>query len=654
MKILSHGCTLDCFDICKFDVHVENEEVLKIEGDKNHPYTKGIICKKGRKHLERLKHKDRIYTPLKKVNGKWMEISFEEAIDLISEKLSYYKEKYTSKSILHYNEYGSGGILKGIEDVFFNFYGGITKSKGSTCWGAGIQAQKYDFGDVKGHTLEDMIHSKNIILWGRNPANTSIHLMQMIKKAKSKGIKIIVIDPIYTDTGKNADMYIPVNPSTDGALAMAMTKIIIEEKLLDQDFIRENVKGFEEYKNYLNTLDMEYLSKECNVSMETIKELAMLYGKEKYTTIYVGYGLQKYKNGGNAIRAIDAMGAITGSIGKQGGGINYANKVYSNLLDLDPYESSKYAQNDRYFNVHHFSDFIKKENNPKIKCIFVSKGNPLSLWPNLNEALKAFRKIEFKVCIDMFMTDTAKECDLFIPCTNTLESEDLLYSSMNNPYIIYNEKAVDPKNKLMDEYYFFMELANKMNMKTYPKVSKKEYLGKIILPLKGKGITLERIKNEYIHFQEREIAWEDLKFKTPSKKIEIFSQKAKEDGLSGIPVYEKSKALGSIRLLTTHPKNTLFSQHLLDIEEIATAYIPKKMGEKKEIKEEDIVTLKSENGEIKVKIKISEDIPENIILMYAGWWNKHGNPNFLTTNVASEMGGQVAYNETFVEIVKKC
>ncbi|SHJ97407.1 molybdopterin-dependent oxidoreductase [Tepidibacter formicigenes] len=270
MKILSHGCTLDCFDCCKFNVYVKDNKVLKIEGDKNHPYTKGFICIKGKKHLERLNHKDRIYNPLKKVNDKWKEISFDEALNIISERLIYYREKYTSKSVFHYCESGSGGILKGIEDIFFNFYGGITKSKGSTCWGAGIKAQKYDFGDVKGHSLEDMFNSKNIIIWGRNPYNTSIHLMNIIKKVKSKGIKIIVIDPLYTDTAKNADLYIRVNPSSDGALAMAVTKIIIEENLIDKEFINKYVKGFDEYKNYLDTLSIDYLSKECGVDIKQI------------------------------------------------------------------------------------------------------------------------------------------------------------------------------------------------------------------------------------------------------------------------------------------------------------------------------------------------------------------------------------------------
>lgn len=644
----SHGCTLDCFGCCKLNVHIEDNKVVKIEADKNHPYTKGIMCEKGRNHLKRLNDKDRIYSPMKREDGKWINISFEEAIDMIADKLKYYKEKYSSNSIMHYSESGSGSILKGIEDIFFNFYGGITKADGGTCWSAGSKAQKYDFGYNKSHFIDDVLNSKNIILWSKNPANSHIQLFHRIKKAKEKGIKVIVIDPLCTDTANIADIHIKINPSTDAALAMAMAKIIIEENLQDTEFIKENVIGFEEYKAYLDTLDMNYLCDECGVDINTIKELTYLYAKEKYSSIYIGYGVQRYKNGGNSIRAIDALGAITGSIGKKGGGVNYNNKVYPDVLNLDPYKSYKYASKEREFDLNEFLSFAKDN----LKAIFISKANPLNQWPNLNEFTKAFKSVEFKVCIDMFLTDTAKHCDLVIPCTNTLETEDLLYTSMSNPYIIYNEKCVEPKHKLMDEYYFFRELAKKMKMKEYPYVPKKEYLAQIIKPLEEKGITLEKIKNEYVTIQEDDVAWKDLIFKTPSKKIEIYSESAKQNNVSPIPVYINEKS-SKLRLITTHPKRSLMSQSFKDIDTMAVANISQNIAKNHNLLIGEIVTLKSSNGEIDVQINISNKLMDNIVHMEIGWWEKSSNPNFLTEGAVSDMGKQIAYYDTFVEIKKK-
>lgn len=328
MKKLSHGCTLDCFDCCKFNIYVDKNEIVKIQGDKEHPYTKGFICKKGLAHLDRLKHRERIYSPMIKINGGWKEISFDEALNIMAEKLKYYKNKYSSKSILYYEQYGNGALLKSMGDLFFNFYGGVSKSKGGPCWSAGIKAQTYNFGDVKSHSLDDMINSKTIFVWGKNPAFTTIHTMQSIKKAKSNGSKIVVIDPIYTKTAEMADKYVRIKPNGDGALALAMGKIIIDKNLYDRNYIKSYVNGFEDYKNYVESLNLEDLIEICGVSKDDIEELVMLY-TNKYSTILLGYGMQKYKNGGNTISLVDILGAITGQIGFAGGGINYANKVYS-------------------------------------------------------------------------------------------------------------------------------------------------------------------------------------------------------------------------------------------------------------------------------------------------------------------------------------
>ncbi|MDV9720844.1 molybdopterin-dependent oxidoreductase [Clostridioides difficile] len=752
IKKLSHGCTLDCHDCCKFNVYTKGNNVVKIEGDKNHPYTKGFICKKGMAHLDRLNHKDRIKTPMLKVDGVWKEISFDKAIEIMAEKLTYYKEKYTSKSVMHYDQYGSGSVLKYIGDIFFNFYGGVSRQKGGPCWSAGMHAQKYDFGIARSHSIEDMLNSKSIFVWGKNPAYTTIHTMQIIKKAKEKGIKIVVIDPIYTKTAQIADKYVRVNPGTDGALAIAMAKIIVEDKLYDEEYINSYVIGFEEYKKYLYSLELSFLIDECGVKENDIRELVDLY-TNKYSSINVGYGLQKYKNGGNTIRAIDALSAITGQIGFSGGGVNYANKVYPSVINSDPYNSQSYGE-DREFYVSNISKFIEEslkntsnkvnyasneldttsnkvnyvldelditsnkvnyvsdelditsnkvnhvsnelgmasnkinyvsdelditsnkidyisnelynlsnksiKDNIPIKMVVITKSNMLNQLPDLVELERVFSKIEFKVCFDMFMTDTATLCDLFIPCTNTLESEDIIYSSMTNPYITYNERAVKPVHKLMDEYYFFMELAKKMGLNDYPFVEKRTYLEKVIEPLKrfDENLDIEKLKNNYFTIHSP-VAWEDKKFETPSGKYELYSERIKSLGISPTPVYISNRYREiedkniSFRLLTNHHTDTLFSQHFMDKKSIAQAYINQSMAKKVGIKDKDIMTLRSKKAKINVQINIDDGVGNYIVKMYVGWWKKHGNPNSLTDTGISDFGGQVTYNESMVEIIRQ-
>ena len=668
MKKISHGCTLDCADCCKFNVYVEDNKIIKIEGDKEHPYTKGFICKKGLAHLKRVNHEKRLYNPLLKVNGEWKEISFKEAIDIMAKRLKDYKNEFGSRSILYYEQYGNGSLLKSIGEKFFNFYGGVSLAKGGPCWSAGIAAQKLDFGDSKSHSLEDMMNSNNIFVWGKNPANTTIHTMQMIRKAKANGSKIIVIDPIETATATLSDKYIRIKPNGDLALALAIGKVIIENEFFDEKYIKSYVNGFEEYKEYVLSLNIEELSLECGVEINEINELVRLYC-EKYSTILLGFGMQKYKNGGITIRAIDALGAITGQIGFSGGGVNYANKVYPKILNSDPYNSEKAASN-RYFYTSEINEFIEKcslgktyykndificnkdkesdyDLNIPIKMAVITKSNLVNQLPNVNKLKKSLSKIDFKVCFDMFMTDTAKVCDLIIPTSSQLESEDLLFSSMMNPYLIYNEKLIEPREKLMDEYYFFMELAKEMNLNDYPYVEKTDYLEKVIEPLKhiNSNINLEFIKSNYLTLHKN-IAWEDKKFMTKSRKFEII----RLYDLNNKVKCSENKA--KIRLLTNHGRDSLSSQHFIDEEGMSIAYINENMSKSLDIDNDEIVYLKSENGQIKVRIKIDSSISDKVVMMFVGWWEKHGNPNVLTNSGISDIGGQITYNETFVDIIK--
>ncbi|WP_053986027.1 molybdopterin-dependent oxidoreductase [Niameybacter massiliensis] len=643
MKKLSLGCTLDCFDCCKFNVYVDENQVIKIEGDKEHPYTKGFICKKGLMHLDRTNHSERQYSPLLKVDGKWQEISFNQAIELMAQKLGMYKEAYGSKSILYYEQYGSGSVLKSIGDVFFNFFGGVSKQKGGPCWSAGIAAQNQNFGDVRSHALEDMLNSKTIIVWGKNPAHTTIHTMQMIKKAKQQGSYVIVIDPICTATATQADKYIRIKAGGDGALALAMAKKIIEKNLYNKEYISKYVNGFEAYRDYVETFNMEKLCEKAGVTEAEVDFLVEKY-TDFYATILLGYGLQKYAYGGNTIWLIDALAALTGQIGVSGGGVNYANKVYPSVLNLDPYNSESYADN-RAFYVSHISDFIREN---AIKMAVITKSNLLNQLPDLRSLEEALQKIEFKVCFDLFLTDTAQVCDLFIPTTTVLESEDLLFSSMTNPYITYNEKALEPKEALMDEYAFYRALAMKLELKDYPQVSKREYLDKVIEPLKEKHeeMSLEYLINHYFTLHES-IAWKDKVFLTPSGKFEILFNK---DAFTEEDKQNHGQRDNQFRLLTNHSRDSLFSQHFMDRDGIAKAYINSKMAKRHEFEDGEIIYLESEKGAIQVKLEIDDHIGDHIVMMYVGWWKKHGNPNWITESGISDIGGQVTYNETFVRL----
>ena len=655
-KKVSIGCGLDCFDNCSMIATVKDERIISIEGNKDHPLTQRIICIKGRKHLERLYHPDRILNPKKKINDKWVDISYEEALDEISNKLLFYRKEYGPESVLLFSSGGYLGLSKSVDEMFFNYYGGVSTGIGSLCLGAGKEAQKIDFGSNKEHQAQDILNAKTIIIWGRNPADTSIHLMKYIVEAKKRGSFIYVIDPIRTNTAKIATEYICVRPGSDGALALGIANYIIENNLTDNKFVSQNVKGFEEYKEYVQLFNLDYVQEITGIDKEVITKLARSYAENKPSSIYIGYGLQRYRNGGNNVRLIDSLGAITGNIGISGGGVNYCNKTISSQISSHVDKSDVLTPNKRTYTIGQFADFILKANDPPVKCMFINKGNPMVQVGNINKTIEAFEKVEFKVAIDLFMTDSAKHADLILPATSILEEEDFVYTGMYSQHLNYSEKVIEPRNDIIGEYDLFRILAKKMKLSEYPDIEKETFFRDALKNLiEDNNVTYEYLKENHFTLENDKVPYNDGIFDTPSGKYELYSETAKKQGVSPLPMYIpiKDKDEGyPLRLLTPHPKNSLHSQHFAFKDDKPTAYINQKTLSKEGFADKKLVKIQSKLGEIEVHLSINNDIGDNTIMIYEGWWHKSGSVNFLTSDEVSDIGNQSAYYECFCRIIE--
>ncbi len=305
----------------------------RLQGDPDHPVTRGHICPKGKQHLTRLYHPQRLTQPHKRVKGKLLPVTWDEILDEIAERLHAVKKEYGSPAVLHHTSDGYGGIIKSIDQLFFNRFGGATVSRGNLCWGAGIAAQRYDFGNVKGHAPEDIINARTIILWGRNPLVTNIHMVPFLRQAQKAGAEIILIDPIKSASAKLSDVYVHINPATDGALALGMANVLIANDLVDKAFVKNRTQGFERFKSYVERFTPQRVAAITGLEEDKIAWLARIYADHKPAAILLGYGLQRYRNGGNNIRCIDALGALTGNIGISGGGVNYANYSIAKYID---------------------------------------------------------------------------------------------------------------------------------------------------------------------------------------------------------------------------------------------------------------------------------------------------------------------------------
>ena len=658
------ACPLDCPDVCSLIVHKEGNKILGIKGNPNHPITQGFICEKGRKLAERVYHHDRITNPLKRTEGGWQRISWEEAYKLIAEKLTKIQADYGTKAVYHHYESGSEGVLNNLDRRFFNAYGGVSQPKGSLCWGAGYAAQEYDFGGVYSHDWSDLENSKTILLWGRDPVTTNIHLVPFIKQAKEKGAKVVVINPIKTKTADLSDLHLAPRPGTDGALALGVAFLLLENRWIDLNFIKEHVHGFEEYVNLAKNYYPARVGKITGLSITEIEELAKLYAN-KPAAIVLGYGLQRYSNSGKTVRAINALAALAGNIGVGGGGVSYAHQywkgMFSDLKGVD------LAEEVREFKRPLLADELLKANNPPIKAIFVTRSNPVNQLANSAKVMEAFERVEFKVVVDFFLNDTAQLADLVLPCTTIFEEENIILNNWNN-YIHYTPKVIDPIGEAKSDFEIFSDLASRLELKEFPRQTQEQWLKKFLEPAKSSGITLDILKERGFirNPQAKPIAWKERKFNTKTGKIELYSQRALSEGLEPLPIYEEPKEsilrnpdLANdypLHLISSHPKGFMHSQFFNSLKTDEVPNFPvveiyPLLGSNLGIRDGDKVLLETLRGSLKGIAKLNDGLREDVVQVFEGMWIKDGGGiNLLTPELESDLGANASYYDCLCQV----
>ena len=653
-KVHSSACPLNCWDSCGFNVTVEQGKVVKIDGNEEHPITKGKICGRGRMLLDRTNSNQRVLYPLKKIDGEFTRISWQQALNEIAIKMNNLKEKHGSTSILHSHDYANSGLLTNMDQRFFNCFGGVTEIVGSVCWGAGIEAQRLDFGTSNAHAPDDLFNSRQIIIWGRNVSRTNMHLYQNLLLAKQKGIKLIVIDPIYNATAKISDRYFSVKPGMDGFLAAGIIKEILRLGLQASEFIEQHSVGFSALQSALESITIEEISRITEVDIAVISELATIYANGPTSTI-MGLGMQRYENGGNTIRLIDALIAISGNVGIAGGGANYANKQVGKSFNHSGITLANRKKETRQFTMMKQAEMILSAVDPKIKMIIVTCGNPLSQVPDTTKVREAFSAVEALVVIDQFMTDTALLADYVLPTTTVFEVEDIYYSSMYHHFANYAPKLVDPPGEAQSDLWIWSELANRLGFGQEFSFTREELLKTGLESLQDAGITLEKIKTEnFVELPVESIPWRDYQFGTPSGKFEFTTQPPKVPAESKWS-NEKLAAKYPYTLLTIHPLRSNHSQHfhLLKPEPKLKVEVSENIAIKLGLSINDRVRVWNDRGEIIGFVVILKQAHPDTINIDEGMENKFGGSvNKLTSSLESDNGLGSSIYDCLVNIEK--
>jgi anaerobic selenocysteine-containing dehydrogenase len=677
-KTTNTVCPRNCYSTCSFKVDVDNNKIISIEAQPLNMATSEGPCLKGLSYIERAHSRDRILFPMQKFKGEFVQISWDEALTIITNRLTDYKIMYGSNSVLFYEASGSSGLLNRVGSDFWRLYGGVTKTHGNLCWPAGLEATRLTLGENKHNTPWDLENSGLIVLWGKNPAESNIHQMVFIEAAQRKGAKLIVIDPRRTPSSERSDLFLQPVPGTDAILALAVAKLIIDDLNHDNEFIDKHVVGFNEFSNSLEKINLEEASQTCGIPLDLIKELARLIGTQKPMTLIPGFGMQRYSNGGQTIRCLLALSVITGNIGKQGACWHYANLqsyVFDKIKEPECYYPDKTNNDNSIRSIPTAQLGLKmlELKSPELKMAWVERGNPVSQNPDSNKVIEAFRNLEFVVVVDQFMTDTAMEADIILPAKSMFEQSDII-GSYWNPYVQLKQKVIDPPGEVKPETEIYYLLANKLRYsrddirKYIPKPDDKaidewleQYLDKF------DNITLNKLKEGPVLAPGlQEIAFEDYKFNTPSGKIELFSIKAElKWGVNPLPTFDipvetltNKNDKYPLCLMSPVTKNRIHSQFgnldcikMLDRYPYAT--LSNMDAQIRKIENDDYARVYNNRGSIEIKVKIDNSIRPGNVVIYNGYWNSEGgSPNLLSTGRETDMGHGAAFHDNMVEVEK--
>ncbi|MCR3923394.1 MAG: molybdopterin-dependent oxidoreductase [Firmicutes bacterium] len=487
--VYKSACPYDCFDCCSFDVYVKHDKVDKIKANKDADYTGNFICQKGLAHSERMYRQDRLRYPLVKTPQGHVRISWEQAYEMITSKIKDAQRQDGLTSVGGYLGGGAAGKLKASQQVFLAHLGGYTDFVGHICWGAGIEATKRDFGAVLCHHPSDIENANIIVLWGRNPVETNLHLVPYIKKAKRHGCKVYLIDPRESKSAELADVHIKLKPDSDWALVAACVVKCLQKERLHKAFINrhlDDATGVLPYLSQLKETDYALLLEAAGIGDDIVDTLTHDLYENGPSTCYLGYGLQRYNDGGLNVRSVNFLWALTGNIGRKGGGVNYANQTNQAQFSFS-FALPKKTPTVREMMLGRLAYELGRAN-PPVQVLFIGAANPVSQLPDSEGVSKALAAIPFKISLEHFLTDTAAMCELVLPVTYFTEAEDVITSGMWNSSFKYVAKCVEPLAECKSEFDIFQELAHRLELAEYPTFSATQWLAKGMLsPILDKG-----------------------------------------------------------------------------------------------------------------------------------------------------------------------
>jgi anaerobic selenocysteine-containing dehydrogenase len=537
------ACALNCPDICAYTIQLENGRIVRLEGDENHPYTRGRCCPKGYAHVLRTYHEDRLRFPLRKQSDQsFRRVSWDEALDEIASRIGEAKKAYGPASVGIYSGSGNDGMAPRYASRFANALGcRMIPGIAEICFKGAYEGARFNVGPFPPHELNDWANSQCIVIWGTNKFESSIHSKRIIQEAMDSGAKLIVIDPRKTPFAKVADIYTTIRPGTDGALALGIANEIIRKNLYDHNFVRDYVVGFEEFRIRASEYPKKKVSEITWVNENIIEEIAETFASHGPALITTApAGMNHYTNANWAARAVHSLLAICGYLGVSGGGFQYLSSDHSpfngeavTLQSLLNDDVSPVVPSATYLP----SYILEREESP-IKVLVIQAASPLTQWPNTGKVISALDRIPFKVCIDLELTDTARMCDIVLPATFIFEHHNIVYSELHR-IVQYAPKIIDPVGEAKSELDIWRGVAERLGIGRHFEITELDAIELALDSEECSHISLEELKAhpEGLHTSAPLIPFHDKRFFTESGKVELYSEALERQGYDPLPFH---------------------------------------------------------------------------------------------------------------------
>jgi anaerobic selenocysteine-containing dehydrogenase len=626
---------------------VKDGKVHTVEANDKQPFTHGFLCVKGQSMASYAHSKQRVLYPMRRVapkgQGKFERITWAEALRTIAERVGHDSAEHGTDSILQYDYAGNMGLVqRHFPSRFFNAIG-ASRIDHAICSRAGDKALEIVYGSSLGMTPDEIEMCRLVVVWGMNPAFSSPHLYEILRRMKKRGAKIYVVDPVRTRTAE-LGTHLQIRPTTDAALALGCINHIIENRLHLEEYVSRNTVGFDKLKEVCKKYDMNTISRLTGLKTREIEDFIADYVSLRPNCITIGYGMQRNRNGGEMVRSISVLPILIGQPR------NYFYSTDLDDFDRDYLEGTSIMTRRKV--TYNMVDLGRTLESGKIRTMFVYDSNPLATLPNQNLVRKGFASDDlFVVVHDLFQTDTADYADILLPATSFFEHLDINTSYMHQ-YVSINEKAIEPLGEAKSNSDLFRALAAEMKLPQKELYEDDEKVIKTLLSkskavegrledLKKKGFLKMKVPNRAI-------------YATPSRKVELYSAKAAEEGLGGLPTHVDVVGKLPYQLLTPVHSHMIRSQYHNRLENFESVVYMNKDDVKNEgVQAGSTVTLANEFGEWTVKMEISDSVPRGVMLAYSAPWPKltgGSGPNFLTTDFTQRYGGNSAFNSTFVRL----